>query len=214
MVPANAPPALVEVAQRYAQTSRGVVTFQMHRVFDAHAGFAKRHEDLVLNGVYDDGALVRVRVLSYSLDGKVASATDIANVEASWNHPNPSDVFAPPFDARNFDAYQYRSDGPSTIDFFSTVHDAGHGNGSFMYDAQDNVVSYTYQPNVMPPHASSGEITDRLAEMLPGYWAAAHEVQEYHGSVGPFGGSGTIEIAYSDFRRFADLESALRALAL
>lgn len=209
-LPAGAPRALVQVAQRYEQTSRGVVSFQMHRVFDVHGGFSQRHEDLVMNGVYDDGALVRVHVVRYAINGQPASASDISNVEQSWNHPKPSDVFAPPFDSRNFDAYQYRSDGPSTIDFTSSVHDAGHGQGSFTYDDQANVVSYTYKPNVLPPHATSGLITDRRSEVLPGYWASTQETQEYKGSYGPFSAAGAIQISYSDFRRCPDLRSALR----
>lgn len=212
-LPAGAPPALVQVAQRYTQTNRGVVTFQMHRVFDVHGGFSKRHEDLVMNGVYDDGALVRVHVVSYSINGSAASASDVSNVEQSWNNPKPADVFAPPFDSRNFDAYQYRSGAPSTIDFTSSVHDAGHGSGNFAYDAQANVVSYTYQPNALPPHATSGEITDRRSEVLPGYWAATEETQEYKGNYGPFSAAGTIQVSYSDFRRLPDLQSALRAMS-
>jgi hypothetical protein len=211
-LPAGAPPALVQVAQQYASTSRGVVTFQMHRVFDVHSPLQSRHEDLVMNGVYDDGALVRVRVVSYSINGKSASAGDMSNVEQSWDHPKPGDVFAPPFDSRNFDAYQYRSGGPSTIDFTSSVHDAGHGNGSLTYDVQANVVAYTYRPNALPPHATSGQITDRRSEVLPGYWAVTAEAQEYKGNYGLFSASGAIQVSYSAFRRSPDLQSALRAL--
>ncbi len=184
----------------------------MHRVFDVHDPFRSRHEDLVMNGVYEDGALVRVHVVSYTIDGKPASANDIAKLEQSWDHPTPADVFAPPFDARNFDAYQYRSGGPSTIAFTSNVHGTGHGKGSFTYDAQGNVVSDTYQPNALPQYAHSAQITDRRAEVLPGYWAPTQETQEYKGNVGPFAGSGTIQIEYSSFRRFPDLQSALRTL--
>ncbi len=202
----------MQVAQRYAETTRGIVTFQMHRVFDVHDPLRGRHEDLVMNGVYEDGSLVRVRVVSYAIDGKPASASDISNVEQSWNHPTPADVFAPPFDARNFDAYQYRSGGASTIDFTSSVHDAGHGNGSFTYDVHNDVVSYTYQPNALPPHAHWGQITDRRAEVLAGYWRSIQETQQYSGSIGPFAAAGTIHIDYTGFKRFFDLQSALHAL--
>ncbi len=184
----------------------------MHRIFDVHGGFSRRHEDLVMNGIYDDGALVRVRVVNYSINGSAASASDVAGVEQSWNHPKPSDVFTPPFDARNFGAYDYQSGGTSAIGFTSAVHDAGHGSGSFSYDAQGNVVSYTFTPNVLPPHASSGEIADHRGEVLPGYWASTQETQQYRGSYGPFAAAGSIEVTYSDFHRFTDLPSALRSL--
>ena len=212
MLPAGAPPVLTQVAQRFAETSRGIVTFRMHRIFDVRDVVRHRHEDLVMNGVYDDGVLARVHVVSYAIDGRATSAGDIANVEQSWNQPRPGDVFAPPFDARNFDAYQFHIAGASTIDFTSSDRDAGHGNGSFTYDDQYEVLSYTYQPNALPEYAHSAQITDRRSEVLPGYWASTQEKQEYKGSVGPFAGSGIIQVTYSYFRRFPDLESALRAL--
>jgi hypothetical protein len=212
-LPADAPPVLAQVAQRYDVTSRGVVAFQMHRVFDVHAGFSRRHEDLVMEGVYDDGALVKVHVQSYAIDGKPAAASDVASLEASWDHPKPGDVFAVPFDSRNFGAYEYRSIGSSAIGFTSSIRDAGHGQGTFTYDAQANVTTCTYQPNALPPHASWGEITDRRAEVLPGYWATTQETQAYRGTYGIFSGSGAITVSYSNFQRFADLPSALRQVS-
>ena len=209
---ADAPPALAQVVQRYAETNRGIVFFHLHRLFDVHDAVAARHEDLALNGVYNDGVLVRVHVTAYSIDGKPASAADIAGIEESWVHPKPGDAFSPPFDERNLDTYQYRADGDAAISFTTSVQEQGHGNGSFSYDAQNDVVSYTYQPNVLPPHAKWGRITAQRAEVLPGYWASTQETQEYKGSVGPFAGSGTVETTYSDFRRFPDLQSALAAL--
>jgi hypothetical protein len=209
---AGAPAVLTEIAQRFAQTSRGVVAFQMHRVFDVHGGFESRHEDLVMNGVYEDGAVIRVRVSSYTIDGKEAGASAISSLEQSWAHPKPSDVFAPPYDPVDVGAYRYRIGGTSTIDFTSSVNDAGHGNGSFTYDAQDDVISCTYEPNSLPPHASSGQITDRRSEVLPGYWAVTQETQQYRGNYGPFAAAGAIDVSYSDFRRFPDLQSALRSL--
>lgn len=211
-LPAGAPPALTQVAQRFVDTSRGVVAFQLHRVFDVHGGFSKRHDDLVLNGVYENGQLMRVHVVTYAIDGKPASASDVAGVEQSWNHPKPGDPFAAPFDPQNFDSYRYQPGASSTIDFTSSVSDPGHGKGSFTYNSQSDVVSVTYQPNVLPPHASSGEITDVRSEVLPGYWSVTQETQQYKGHYGPFSAAGTIQVSFSDFRRYPDLDSALRAL--
>lgn len=165
-----------------------------------------------MNGLYNDGALVRVRIVSYTIDGHPASADEIAGVEQSWNHPKPTDVFAPPFDPKNFGAYQYRSEGEASMTFSSGVRDAGHGSGSFAYNAQGDVLSYTFVPNSLPPHARSGTIEDRRAEVLPGYWASVEETQEYKGTYGPFAASGTIAITYSNFRRYSDLATALSAL--
>jgi len=210
--PADAPPALLQVAQRYEQSTRGIVVFKLHRVLEAHGGFSSHREDVVMNGVYDDGVLVKVRVSQYAVNGKSANAGAVSALEESWNHPAAGDVFAPPFLADDFDGYAYREGGPWTIDFSSNVHDAGHGNGSFSYDAQYNVVTCTYEPNVLPPHAASGEIVDRRAEVLPGYWAVTQELQQYKGSYGPFSAAGSVQVTYSNFQRFPDLQSALSAL--
>lgn len=211
-LPTGAPPTLAQVAQRFTQTSHGYVAFQLHRVFDVHGGPQRRHEDLVMNGVYEDGTLVRVRVVSYAINGRPAGASDVAGVEQSWNHPKPNEVFAPPFDPRNFGTYQYRNGGDAAIAFSSDVRDAGHGSGSFTYDDHGNVASYTFEPNSLPPHAKSGTIADRRAEVLPGYWASTQETQTYKGSYGPFSAAGTIEITYTNFRRFSNLNTALTSL--
>lgn len=201
------------VAQKFAETNRGIVSFHLHRVFDVHAGFSKRHEDLVMDGVYSDGAIVKVHVSSYAIDGKPVDAATQTTLVQSYERPGPAAVFNLPFDPRYVAAYQYQSAGPQKIAFTSSLRDAAHGNGSFSFDATGNVLSCTYQPNVLPPHASSGQVTDRRSEALPGYWAVVEETQQYKGSFGPFPGAGTVEITFSDFHRFADLQSALRALA-
>src|ERR1700729_1438288 len=144
MLPADAPPALAEIAQRFAETSRGIVGFTMHRTFDVHAGFSSRHEDMVMDGVYEAGTIVKVRILTDSINGKPADATTQSEVENAWEHPKPGETFAPPFDSRHFSEYQYQAVNAGTIAFTSAVHDAAHGNGTFTYDAQGNVLSCVY----------------------------------------------------------------------
>jgi hypothetical protein len=211
-LPADAPPALTQVAQRFEATSRGVVGFRMHRTFDVHAGFQRRHEELTMEGIYDDGKVAKVRISTYTIDGKDASAADRSTVELAWEHPQPGNVFAPPFDADNFTSYEYRSAGAQDIAFTSDVKDQAHGSGTFSYDADGDVVTYEYHPNVLPPHASSGDVTVQRAQVLPGYWAVTQEIQHYSGTYAIFHGSGTVTMNYSDFRRFADLPSALRSI--
>lgn len=190
--------------------TRGVVGFRLHRVLDVHAGFSKRHEDLVMDGISENGAMVKVRVVSYAIDGKPVALSDAAALAAAYE--DPKQAFAQPFDPRCIDAYSYRAADAGTIAFTSVLRDAQHGDGSFTYDGAYNVVSYTYQPNALPPHASWGTVTDRRAEVLPGYWAVTHETQQFKGSYGPFAGAGTEVIDFSGFQRFADLQSALRSI--
>lgn len=212
MAPANAPPVLTAVAQRFAQTTRGVVGFRLHRRLSVRAGFSSRREDLVLNGIYDDGAVVRVKVSTYTIDGRAADANAVSTIEHEWGNPKTGDVFAAPYDSRNFNVYQYRMMGNGSIAFTSSVRNMGHGNGTFTYDARSNVVGCVYQPNALPPHAQSGQFVDKRSEVLPGYWAVTQEVQTFKGTVGPFSASGTVEIDYTNFHRFRDLRSATRSL--
>jgi len=212
VIPPGAPPELTLVAQRFAETNRGIVSFHLHWTMDVHAGFSGRREDRLIDGIYEDGTIVKVRVSSYTIDGKPAGDAADAALEQGYEHPNPGDVFNAPFDPRYLSAYQYQSNGPQKIAFTSNLRDAAHGNGSMSCDVADNVVDYTYQPNALPPHASSAEVTDRRSEVLPGYWAVTQEIQQYKGSYGPFPGTGTVQSTFSDFRRFADLQSALRAI--
>jgi len=212
--PPGAPPAVTLVAERFAQTSRGIVAFHFHRLFDVRAGPMSRHEDLVIEGVYDDGTIAKVRIASYTIDGKAASAADQAAVTDAWEHPKPTEAFHPPFDPRYLAAYQYQVTGPQKVAFTSAVADAAHGNGAFTYDANNNVLELTYHPNALPPHANFAEITDRRAEVLPGYWAVTQETHLYKGSYGLFAGQGTIQSTYSNFRRFPDLQSALKDIAV
>jgi hypothetical protein len=162
-LPADAPPALTQVAQRYRATSRGVVGFRMQRIFDVHAGPRRRHEELTLEGVYNNGSVVKVRVLN--------------------------------FDPRNFGAYSYRSAGAQTIAFSSSVNDRGHGSGTFTYDGAGNVIAYTYHPNVLPPHAKSGEIDDRRGQVLVGYWAVTQEAHQYNGRYAIFAGAASVALS-------------------
>lgn len=212
LVALDAPPALIEVAHRFAAASRGIVAFRLHRVFDVHAGFSSRHEDLVLNGILQNGRVVRVRIISYTINGKPADDSTQAALESQYEHPAPGTVFALPFDPRYLRAYQYQSVEPGTIAFTSTVRDATHGDGTFSYDAGNNVVAYSYQPGALPQYAKSGVIADRRSQVLPGYWAVTQETQQYKGAYGPFPGAATVQIIWSNFRRFSDLQSAAAAL--
>lgn len=207
-----APPTLEQVAQRFTAATRGVVSYQLHRVLDVRAGFSRRHEDLSMHVIAVDETIVRVRIESYAIDGHPASPADSQNMAQAYEAPQIGQRFRVPFDPHYRAEYHFSAMSPVTMAFTSTIRDAAHGNGSFTYDAGYDVVSYTYQPNALPPHASSGTIADKRAEVLPGYWALTHETQDYRGSVGPFSGRAHEDVDFSDYRRFADEQSALVTL--
>jgi hypothetical protein len=212
LIALGAPPAVAVVAQRFEETSRGIVGFRVQRTFDVHAGFSSRHEECTFDAISENGRLVKVRITRYTIDGKPADAATVTAFEQQYEHPKPGNVFEPPFDPRYLSAYQYQSSEPGTIAFSSPLRDAAHGNGSFTYDAADDVVTYNYQPGALPEYATSASITDRRSEVLPGYWAVTQELQQYRGNYGPFPGAATVAITTSNFRRFLDLQSALQAI--
>ena len=152
-----APPALEQVAQRFTAATRGVVGYQLHRVLDVRAGFSRRHEDLSMHVIAVDETIVRVRIESYAIDGHPASPADSQNMAQAYEAPQIGQRFRVPFDPHYRAAYHFSAMSPETMAFTSTIRDAAHGNGSFTYDAGYDVVTYTYQPKRLPPHASSGD---------------------------------------------------------
>lgn len=209
---AEAPPAIVEIAQRTAHQETGVVLFRLHRVFDVHAGPMRRHDETELAVVSQDGRVVKVRVLRASEGGKTLDQERVAQIEEQYEHPKPNDVFHRPFDPAYLAEYTYQTVDSRTYRFASTLHDASHGNGTFSLDDDGNVVKYAYSPNVLPQYASSGTITYERAQVLPGLWAITRESHEYRGHYLFFGGGASAQIIYDSYARYSDPASALSAL--
>jgi hypothetical protein len=207
----SVPPIVVSVGQRFLQTSRGVVTFRLHRVFDVHAGPSSRHDDLVLDGVYQNGNLVRVHIVSDTVGGKAQSQDDVATAEDAWLHPKAGDAFHPPFDPQYFAEYSYQARS-AKVRFTSKIDDGGHGMGSFSYDPNHNVTSYTYQPAAMPQYAKSGTVSGTRSAVLPGYWATVKETQQYQGHYALWNGGATVQLMWSSFHRYDSLTAAERAI--
>jgi hypothetical protein len=206
------PPPVVAVAQRFEQSNRGVVSFRLHRVFDVHAGPRSRHDDIVFDGVYVNGRVAKVHIISYAIGGKQADAEQQAQLEQDWEHPKPIDVFHAPFDPKYTSEYRYRLGANGTIHFTPLLADGSHGAGVLTYDRHYNLLWYTYDPSVMPEHATSGTITDQRGAVLTNYWAVTHEMQQYQGRYALWNGAATVEVTWSSFRRFANLLQAVESI--
>lgn len=206
-------PAIVtQAAERTELTERGVAGWRVHRVFDVHAGPYARHDDMEFAAVYQDGVLVKMHIIYQKVGGKETDAATKAQTEQKYEHPAPGDVFSRPYDPKSLNDYTYEIVNPQTVRFTTKVRDAGHGDGTFTVDNAFNVVSVKYTPAAMPQHASSGTVTDQRAQVLPNFWAATQEVQEYRGHYAIFGGSATATITQSAFSRFPDVTTATAAL--
>lgn len=210
---AAAVPALVALAaERTQRFERGIIGFRLHRVFDVHAGPYHRHDDLEFAGVYEDGRLVKVRILHQQVGGKETDAQTKAQAAAAYEHPAPLDVFARPFDPAHLSEYSYEAAEARTFRFRALVRDAAHGDGTFTLDGDGNVVGVQYSPAVMPRYARSGTVTEERAEVLPSYWTTVKETHHYGGRYAIFSGGADVTIEQSRFVRFATEAQAFAAL--
>ncbi len=213
MPAAALPPVVARIIQQFQRTESGIVTCRYHRLLKVHAGPSGQTEDFTFDGVYQDGALVAVRMLSYTINGKNASSAQIESAVQSYEHPKPGDVFEAPWRPASAQDYRDVDTGPGAVAFTAIVRSYGHGDGSFTYDTAYNVTSYTYSPTVMPQHARSGTVTGHIAQVLPGYWAMTDESQSYSGSYAIFAAHATLQITQVDFRHFATLSLAQAFIA-
>lgn len=210
---ADAPPAIVQIAQRAASQERGIVLYRLHRVFDVHAGPSRRHDDFVMAIVAQDARIVKVRVLHAESGGKELDENAKAQLERQYEQPKPSDVFHRPFDPAYLNEYSYQELDPRTYRFTSALRDGSHGNGTLSLDADGNVVRYQYTPNVLPQYAKSGSVANERSQVLPGVWYLIREAHEYRGRYFIFSGGATAVITCDSFESYRDLPSALAALA-
>lgn len=214
LLAAAAVPAIVtQVAQRTQQSERGVVGVRVHRVFDVHAGPYHRHDDLQFSAVEQNGAIVKVRIVTQTTNGKESDAATKAQTANRYEHPAPGDLLDRPFDPKYVNDYAYTIVDAHTVRFTSTIHDAAHGDGTFTFDNGDNVTSYEYAPNVFPQYTTSGTVTDQRAQVVSNYWALTQELYQYKGHYAIFGAGATATITYSNYASFSDLSTALSALA-
>ncbi len=206
-------PAIVTLAaERTERFERGVVGLRLHRVFDVHAGPSRRHDDMEFAAVYEDGQLIKVRILHQQIGGKEADEATKARTAQQWEHPSPQDVFARPFDPKHLGEYSYDPPSGDTVTFHALVRDSAHGDGTFTVDSEGNVVSVRYTPCKLPQYARSGTLTQQRAQVLPEYWAVTREVYEYSGRYFIFSGGATATIDFSRYVRFETSQQALAAL--
>ena len=156
---------------------------------------------MVFTAVYDNGTLVGVHILEDTQGGLPASASQRSQTEAQYEHPKPGDLFRPPWDTRFVDEYSYRVVDASTVAFTSLVNDTAHGSGTFTTDPQGDVLTYQYAMSANLPYVTHSAISGQRAEVVPGYWAMTHELQDYSGKYKGIPGGATTEIAQSGCHR-------------
>ena len=214
--------AVRKAMESYEAGLHGIVGMQRHFTTVVDAGIARHTEEsdsglLIQNGVFREAHYYKI-----ARDGKTFTPQQIADRDAQTNKGWAAGkiFFKEPYDARFFEDYQFTAASPCNcgsntiaIAFSSSRRDDQHGSGMMWIDATDNhVVKLTYAPYVLPPHATSGTVTETTAEVLPNLWYVVRIDETYQGHAWLLHGTGTFTAVIDHFQRFstvADGESAI-----
>jgi hypothetical protein len=216
--PAAMPPAeiVARVGAAYAKGLHGIIGMQRHFTTVVDAGVVRHSEQSDSGLLIDDGVFVAAHYYRVTDDGKAFSASQIRRrddeTNAGWTAGKI--FFKEPYDPRFIADYQFTSVAPCpdcssgtiAIAFSSAKHDAQHGAGTMWIEtATDRVVKLTYVPYVLPPHATSGSVTETTAEILPGLWYVVRIDETYAGRAFLLHGTGRFTGVFDHFQRFATL---------
>lgn len=168
------------------------------------------------------GAYVRLKYYRVVRDGQSFSKKQVADRDAEANQGWSAGkiFFKEPYDRRFLTDYRFESapcQGCSgsevAIRFGSDVHDAQHGNGTMRIDMPSGrVQALTYTPNVLPPHATSGTVTETGSQAAPDVWYVTRIEQKYDGRLFLLSGAVTVISTFDHFQRFATVAQGEAAL--
>jgi len=219
-------PALVlRAATVYAANVRGVIGMQRHFSTVLHAGPVHHTEESESGYLMNDGSFVKIKYVRIVDDGKAFSAQQIAQRDAQTNQDWTVGkiFFKEPYDRRFIGEYVFGPPkacvacpkGTVAVTFGSSIHDTQHGSGTMWIElATARVDRLTYIPNVLPPHATFGTVTETSGWAMPNVWYVTQIDGAYRGKAFVLSGTGTFTGVFDHFRRFSTVtqgEAALRA---
>ena len=221
---APAVPSIVLRASAIFDTQmRGVVGMQRHFTTQISAGPLTHNEQSESGQVMLDGRFVKIAYYHIERDGHTLSTSQIQqrNDETNANWSAGKVFFKEPYDSRYMSEYSFApqaacaacSAGTLAVSFASAIHDSQHGSGVMYVDSTSaHVVKLIYAPYVLPPHASSGSVTETGGQALPDLWCVVRIDETYEGHALMIRGSGTFVGAFDNFRRFPSVSAAETAL--
>ncbi len=218
-------PAIVQRASSvYASQVRGVIGMQRHFSTQLSGGLFHHGEISDSGQLMEDGKFVKIAYIeSYAMGArsrpqKFVSASDQTNKD--WAAGKV--FFKEPYDARYMDDYAFGEPqtacsscpaGTQAVSFTSAKRDAQHGSGTMYINvANAHVVRLEYTPNSLPPHATSGTVTEVGGAALPDLWYVVRINEVYAGHALVFSGTGTFTGIFDHFRRFTSLAAGETAL--
>lgn len=224
--PGSAAPGIPDVVRRaseaYAQSVAGTVGMQRHFKTVIAGGPVHHTEESDSAIIFSDGVFVDAAYYRIVDDGRPLSANDVnKRTTQTVNDWRAGKVFfKEPYDPHFMNDYQFRelpvcSGCPAkavAVHFESAIRDMQHGSGTMTIDATGHVLTVTYAPNALPPHATAGEITEVTGEPIVGLWYVTRIEQKYQGRYAIFHGYGTFSGSFDHFRRFPNASTAEAAL--
>ncbi len=224
---ASAPgvPAIVlRASTAFSTAMRGVVGMQRHFTTEVNGGIVKHGEQSDSGQLMQDGRFVKIAYYRIVRDGHPFSPSQIQqrNTETNNDWAAGKVFFKEPYDPQYMSDYSFEQAqtacsacpaGTQAVSFASTIHDAQHGSGvMYINTSNAHVVKLTYSAYVLPPHASSGSVTETGGQALPGLWYVVRIDQTYRGHAFVMTGTGTFTGIFDHFRRFPSLGAGEAAL--
>jgi hypothetical protein len=219
----NVPPLVLRASAAFATQMHGVVAMQRHFTTEVRAGPVMHGEQSDSGQLMQDGHFVKIAYYRIVRDGQIFSASQIQqrNDETNRDWAAGKVFFKEPYDPQFMNDYSFGQGqfgcpcpaGTEAVSFASTSHDSQHGSG-MMYIGTSNahVVKLTYTAYILPPHASSGSVTETSGQALPDLWYVLRIDETYRGHEFLISGTGTFTGVFDHFRRFQSLSSGEAAL--
>jgi hypothetical protein len=221
--PINPIPEIVQrAATVYDGEVHGIVGMQRHFTIVIHAGPIHHTEHSDSGFVMHDGIYSKIKYYQISDDGRAFTPDEIGARDDQTNRDWGAGkiFFKEPYDPRFIGDYRFEvgpcsncSLGTSIVSFTSDIHDNQHGAGTLWIDnITAHVVKVTFTPNKLPPHATSGTVTETCTEVMPGFWYVTETEAAYKGRILLLTGSATFTATFDHFRRFDTVSVANDAL--
>jgi hypothetical protein len=200
----------------YESSVHGIIAMRRHFTTSINAGIVKHSEESESALLLRDGAFVTAKYYRITQDGKPFGPRQIEDRDKETNQKWSAGqvFFKEPYDPRFTADYKFSfatcadcHAGTEAIAFSSATRDAQHGAGTMVMDAATgHVETLTYVPYALPPHATSGRVTETSGHALPDLWYVTHIEETYDGRAFVLKGTGTFNGTFDEFQRYRTVE--------
>lgn len=220
---AAVPDLVLRAANVYTASVRGVIGLQRHFSTVLHSGSIHHTEESDSGQLMQNGSFVKIVYYRITNDGRAftKSQIDQRNAQTNQDWTVGKIFFKELYDRRFIGDYRFEQPqsctacpaGTKAVNFASDIRDTQHGSGTMWIDAANaRVIRLTYIPNVLPPHATFGTVTEIGGQAMPGTWYVVRIEGTYQGRAFLLKGTGTFTGVFDHFRRFSTITNGAVAL--